>query len=243
MDREPFGDISRTHEHEESLWAQSMTLARDDPELSFRLSFVERAIALVFGFTIEHVAQSEDETTTQLIGVRLFNAAAAGLKLAFSGYYQPAFHQLRDVMEIGFLLDYFRTSPSAVALWRKSDAATRKKLFSPAKVRMALDARDGDTTKKRADIYDKLSGRASHVSPEGFAIVFQEGSAQLGPFFDRLRLLAWLEEALLRLVPTAVVYTHGFPGAEERLLASARTLGTEFVNGFEKDRARQNKKK
>ena len=38
----------------------------------------------------------------QLLGIRLFNAAASGMKLALSGYYQTAFQQARDIMETGF---------------------------------------------------------------------------------------------------------------------------------------------
>jgi hypothetical protein len=41
---------------------------------------IEKAIALVFGYTIDHTSRSEDEATMQLLGIRLFNATASGLK-------------------------------------------------------------------------------------------------------------------------------------------------------------------
>jgi hypothetical protein len=44
----------------------------------------------VFAFTQEHVQGSDDELTLQLLGIRLFNDAAASIKLALSGYYQKA---------------------------------------------------------------------------------------------------------------------------------------------------------
>src|SRR5215208_6591204 len=39
------------------------------------------------------------------------NDAAASVRLALSGYYQVAFLLVRDILEVGFLLDFFRTSP------------------------------------------------------------------------------------------------------------------------------------
>jgi hypothetical protein len=111
MDRGVFADIEETHGHEEKLRQESMALVAADPELSRRLEMVQKAMALIFGYTIEYTSRSEDEATMQLLGIRLFNAAASGIKLALSGYYQTAFHQARDIMETGYLLDYFRTSP------------------------------------------------------------------------------------------------------------------------------------
>jgi hypothetical protein len=103
----PFSDLSVTHKHEEKLRAESMALINADVELSRRLLVIEKAMKVIFGYTIEHTSRSENEATVQLLGIRLFNAAASGMKLALSGYYQTAFQQARDIMENGFLLDYF----------------------------------------------------------------------------------------------------------------------------------------
>jgi hypothetical protein len=56
-------------------------------------------MTVIFGYTIEHTSRSDNEATVQLLGIRLFNAAASGVKLALSGYYQTAFQQARDIME------------------------------------------------------------------------------------------------------------------------------------------------
>lgn len=117
MERGLFADIEETHGHEEKLRQESMALIASDPELSRRLEMIQTAMTLIFGYTIEHTSRSEDDTTMQLLGIRLFNAAASGVKLALSGYYQTAFHQARDIMETGFLLDYFRTYPKQSAVW------------------------------------------------------------------------------------------------------------------------------
>ena len=84
MDRALFADIEETHGHEEKLRRESMALVAADPELSRRLEMVRKAMALIFGYTIEHTSRSEDEATMQLPGIRLFNAAASGMKLALS---------------------------------------------------------------------------------------------------------------------------------------------------------------
>jgi hypothetical protein len=149
MDTPIVPDIDHIHEHEEKLRRETMALIASDAELSRRLRMVEGLLALISAYTLSHRSKFDDEATMQLLGIRLFNAGASGLKLALSGYYQTAFHQARDIMETGFLLDFFRTSPEQRAVWKSADRPTRRKLFDPVKIRIALDARDGDTARRR----------------------------------------------------------------------------------------------
>jgi hypothetical protein len=234
MDRKLFEDIEETHSHEEKLRRESMALIEADPELSRRLEMIQKAMALIFGYTIEHTSRSEDETTVQLLGIRLFNATALGIKLAMSGYYQTAFHQARDIMETGYLLDYFRTSPKQRALWKQGDSRTRRKLFDPVKIRIALDERDGDTTKKRNAEYNKLSELASHATFRGFRLTARAGFGELGPFVEKIILMAWLEEMVLRLGPSAVMYANQFPDADPKLIRFFQEFGTELVQGIKR---------
>jgi hypothetical protein len=232
MDRKLFADIEETHSHEEKLRRESMALIEAGPELSRRLEMVQKSMALIFGYTIEHTSRSEDETTVQLLGIRLFNAAASGIKLALSGYYQTAFHQARDIMETGYLHDYFRTSPKQRALWKHVDSRTRRKLFDPVKIRIALDKRDGDTTKKRQAEYNNLSELASHATFRGFQLTTRGGFGELGPFVEKINLMTWLEEMVLRLGPSAVMYANQFPDADPKLIRFFQEFGTELVQGF-----------
>lgn len=234
MDRQLFADIGETHVHEEKLRLDSMALIEADPEFSRRLEILQKAMTLIFAYTIEHTSRSEDETTAQLLGIRLFNAAASGLKLALSGYYQTAFHQARDIMETGYLLDYFRTSPTQRAVWKQADRKTRRKFFDPVKIRIALDERDGDTTKKREAEYNKLSERASHATFRGFQLTTRGGFGELGPFVEKINLLAWLEEMVLRLGPSAVMYANQFPDADPKLIRYFQEFGTELIQGFKR---------
>jgi hypothetical protein len=229
-----FADINATHDHEEQLRSESMALIQADDDLRRRLQMIEKTMALIFAYTIDHTARSEEEATMQLLGVRLFNAAASGLKLALSGYYQTAFHQARDIIETGYLLDYFRTAPDRRKVWRTSDRKERRKLFDPVKVRIALDERDGDTSKRREAEYNKLSELASHATVRGFQLTTREGVGELGPFVERINLLAWLEEMVLRLGPSAVMYANQFSDADPRLVQIFQEVGTQLIEDYAK---------
>ena len=118
-DRGPKADLRY---HEEKLRTESMALIHGDPELSRRLAVIETAMALIFAYTLDHKSRSDNEATMQMLGIRLFNVAASGVKLALSGYYQTAFQQARDIMETGFLFDYFRKSRQQIGVWRRQTA-------------------------------------------------------------------------------------------------------------------------
>ena len=232
-----FAGIKDTHAHEEKSRAESMAIIESDPEFGRRLEMIEKAMAIIFTFTIDHTSRTVDENTAQMLGVRLFNAAGAGLKLALSGYYQTAFHQARDIMETGFLLDYFRTSPGQISVWRTSDRATRRKFFDPVKIRIALDDRDKDTEKRREAEYNKLSELASHATFRGFSLTSRGGFGELGPFVEPVNLKAWLEEMVLRFGPATVMYANQFPDPDPRFTRQFQEFGTDLITGFHKPRA------
>ena len=56
---------------------------------------------------------------------------------------------MRDLVEIGTLLDYFTVQPEKVARWREVSNDERLCEFRPADLRRALDERDGFTGGKR----------------------------------------------------------------------------------------------
>lgn len=189
-------------------------------------------MSVVFMFTNDHNAASQDQKTVQLIGIRLFNAAASGIKLALSGYYQPAFHQVRDILEIGFLLDFFRRWPQRIELWETSDRGVRRQHFDPVVIRKALDQDDGDESRGRETQYRKLSELASHLTPQGFVMTVRGTFAEFGPFVDAPRLLAWLHEAILRLGPSVVMYGNHFPEADAAMLHPFQEFGSELIRKY-----------
>jgi hypothetical protein len=230
----PFSDFDNfkgTHAHEEKLRAESLAIIEADPALRMRLVLIEKAMSLIFAYTHDHAARSDDELTIQMLGIRLFNAAASAIKLGLSGYYQTAFSQARDIMEVGFLIDLFRTSPEHIAKWKSSDDATRREQYSPVNVRKALDERDGNKEKKRAKQYKILSELASHATYRGFRLTMREGLGEIGPFVERVNLKAWVEEMVLRLGPAAVLFANHSPNANPQFERFLREFGTELVEG------------
>lgn len=232
---ERFGGLSDTHAHEEKLRAETMVLIEADVELGRRLDIIQRGMAVLFTYSLDHTPQSDNEAMAKMLGLRLFNAAASGLKLALSGYYQTAFHQARDILEVGFLLDYFRTSPQQIAVWKTADRKTRRKLYDPVQIRIALDERDGDVSKKRELNYRRLSELASHATYSGFRMTTRQGIGELGPFVDAAMLKAWLQEMVCRFGPSVVMYANQFPGAEVSLVQSFQVFGTALILGFRED--------
>ena len=131
------------HNHEEELRANSLEAIKADATLSDHWNLVAEAMNVIYAFTHDHVHESENELTLQYLGIRLFNAAGASVKLALSGYYQAAFHQVRDVIETHFLVDYLSTYPEKIDEWRGADKRKRIAQFGPGIIRNALDKRDG----------------------------------------------------------------------------------------------------
>jgi hypothetical protein len=222
-------ELEATHNHEEKLRRESLRLSVTDHELRRRLQTIEKAMVLIYGYTIDYIANADDERTIQLFGVRLFNAAASGVKLALSGYYQIAFQQTRVIMEIGFLLDYFRTSPDKIRFWKALDGFSRRKYFSPSKIRNELDERDGDNCEKRRTQHHELSELAWRATYQGFAA--QLDVAQFGPFLEKNNLKVWADQMVLKLGASALMYATHFPEADTALKCRLGEFATEFDRG------------
>lgn len=144
----------------------------------------------------QHATKDEDLKVTQLLGMRCFNAFAASLKLALSGYSQNAALIQRDILETIFLLDLFDSHRDLIERWRFADKKTRMKEFSPVKVREMLDARDGYTTKKRFEMYEMFSILAGHPNMNSSLMMRPQkgGDAVVGPFIEPTTLDAVLSE-------------------------------------------------
>lgn len=208
------------HVEEERLRDASLRLIATRDDLKDHLALVHEAMNVIFAFTQEHVHASDDELTLQLLGIRLFNDAAASVKLALSGYYQKAFVHVRDIVETYFLVDHLRSSPDQIAVWKAATRKQRLTYFSPRRIREALDTRDGYTAGMRKAIYDLISEHASHATYQGFRLASQDGLGKLGPFMDEAKLQAWLEEMAKRFGHAAVVLLSDFEGVDPRLDAT-----------------------
>jgi hypothetical protein len=200
-------NLTSLHKHEETLRARSADTIGGNAPLSDHWNLVREAMNAIYAFVHDHPHGSENELTLQYLGVRLFNAAAASVKLALSGYYQKAFVHLRDVIETYFLVDYLSTNPQKIDEWKHADRRARIAEFGPAFIRKALDKRDGYASGERKKIYDLISELASHASYSGILLTATgpANMVQVGPFFDEKKLTAWLQEMAMRLSHAAVV--------------------------------------
>jgi hypothetical protein len=228
-------NLHTLHAEEERLREASLTLIGTRQVLRDHLAIVHEAMNAVFAFTQEHVHGSDDELTLQLLGIRLFNDAAASIKLALSGYYQKAFVHVRDIVETHFLVDYLRSNPDKIAVWKSATRKQRLTDFSPGRIRNALDKRDGYTAGMRKATYDLISEHASHASYRGFQMASQGGLGKLGPFMDEAKLQAWLEEMAKRFGHAAIVLLLDFEGDDPRLgatrahyLVAVNAWGTKY---------------
>ena len=157
--------------------------------------------------------QNEDLKVIQILGMRAFNAFAASLKLALSGYGQVSALIVRDIYETAFLLDLFRTDESLLERWRFADKSERKRHFAPAAVRKALDAREGSECRQREGMYRTLSELAAHPTMKSALMMRRQkaGDAHIGPFIEFDLLAAVLYEMGRVAVQVGAVIDHFFP--------------------------------
>jgi hypothetical protein len=147
---------------------------------------VQEAMNIVYGLTHDHLHRSDDELTLQRLGIRLFNASAASVNLALSGYYQIAFAQLRDIVETYFLLDYFSTNKDKNCCLE--DGRPQSK-FRPYVIRNELDKRDGDVTAWLEEMV-KLLGHRAFVYARHFEDVAPDLEVVKKQYFYMMK--AWL---------------------------------------------------
>ena len=187
-------NLQLLHRGEELLRGESVDAIEADARMLLHVGIIECALD-VLDTLRAYPTDDEDLKVIQVLGMRQFNAFASAIKLALSGYYQNSGMILRDVLETAFLVDYFRSEGAAIAQWRQADGATRWKHFGPAKIREALDKRDGNTSRKREQQYKLFSELAGHASMKGIGMLRPKGGdAHIGPFFDVTALAATLDE-------------------------------------------------
>lgn len=218
----PLDKFVALHEGEEQLRAQSLALISADEDMRLHAEIVERGQDLLHILIHDEVHKDDDDLTIRLLGIRLFNACAASLKLLFSGYGQNAALQMRDMLETAFLLDYFQTDRALIAEWRDSDKKLRMSKFGPASVRRVLDDRDGFTERKREAAYSLMCELASHPTFVGFQMLRPDGvNAHCGPFVETKTLKAVLSELAKLQVQAAMIFTT-FIGWKSQPVADAK---------------------
>ncbi len=143
-------NLQNLRKEEDGVRAQSLLHINGNASFVDHLALVHDCLDAIHVHTISHENVDEEELVLQRLGIRLFNSSSCALSLLLSGYYQNAALTIRDLLETGFLVDYFRTERSQVKIWRDSSDDERRRNFQPWQIRDALDKRDGFTEKNRA---------------------------------------------------------------------------------------------
>ncbi len=203
-------NLESLHKQEEELRTKSVLEINADQNLNDQLVIIQESLNMIFDVTKSYKTEDNIELTIQYIGARLFNSIGTAIKLMLSGYYQSSVMFQRDIVEIGFLLDYFLSDKSKIEEWIKSSRKERMDKFSPVTVRKALDNRDGFQEKKRQKIYKLMSEVATHPTYAGFKLLAPDGKVHLGPFFDAKYLRHLIHELALRVSNFTVIYISHF---------------------------------
>ncbi len=154
--------------------------------------------ALLAVWNPDHGNESQDELTLKYIGSRIFNSAMSALNNCMEGFCQISYSTQRDLIEIQFLLDLFRSYPSRIKEWREFDDKNLKKKFSPLAVRNVLDKRDGFKEKKRGQRYQQYCKYASHVTYSGFQLLTNDANqVEIGPFYNERKLINCIRDLAL----------------------------------------------
>jgi len=155
-------NLNSLHDHEEEIHTKLVLEINANPKLKDQFEIFQESLDLIYDFIKLYKNKTEDEQIVQYLGIRLFNSIVTAIKLLLSGYYQVSFTIQRDILETGFLLDYFLIDNTEIQNWKKCTKKERFKKFSPFKIRDELDKRDGFESKQRGQIYSNLCEYAAH---------------------------------------------------------------------------------
>jgi hypothetical protein len=159
------------------------------------------------------VCSDADVGELKALATRLFNSSAASISLLLTGYYQCSFLLQRDVLETGFLLDYFWRNPGKVEAWRVGRRLARKKKYGPIQIRCELKKADGVN---RGKVYEKFCEYAAHPTPNK-RLVVRGDTRYTGPMFDSKVMDACLGELAMDVSYFAVVAGHALVGSAPEL--------------------------
>ncbi|PWJ89800.1 hypothetical protein C8D77_106122 [Mesorhizobium loti] len=126
------------------------------------------------------------------LGVRIINNCGAAGQLALAGFWSPASHQIRDLVECHQLIEYFRYRPADAQEWFESLGKERYNKFGFGLVRKELEKLRGLAKYDLKQSFDLYSEAGSHPSTAGLAWqITGLGTKLIGPVPhpDRFKLL------------------------------------------------------
>ena len=137
-----------------------------------------------------------DHRLEYLIG-RAANSAYAAILLLQRGYYDQALSSARGLGEIANLLFLFVIDNSLIDAWKTANVVTRRRDFSPVKVRLALEIKNAPIPIDK-ERYRLLSGYSIHVEPDAIPQSHDKGGhAKTAPMYQEAGFLLALNEIAL----------------------------------------------
>jgi hypothetical protein len=179
-------------------------IVAEHQELRDHVSLVHKALNALHIALRQQPYEAGETLVVLSLCARSFNTTGAALKLGRSGFFQPAFAMVRDLLEIEFLADLFVRDREHLRRWISLDAKARKKEFQPVRVRTILDDLDGFKKQRRRQEYELLSKYAAHVDPDGFHIISPGSSTLIGPFPSVDLMAALLQELAKHLTMVCI---------------------------------------
>lgn len=205
-------NLRKLHAAEEDLRLRGLGMVKGDEDLTRQIRLIETVMDFLQRYLNTHETTDPDEITVQHLGVRVFNAAAAALKLALGGYGQVSAGILRDILETTFLVDSFRTDRSRIAEWRNITEDKRGQAFGADAVRRYLDVRDKYTERRRRQAYMDLCRMGTHPTVQGFALLRAgDTGTPPGPFLASNILAATINELAKLMVEVGETFEAFLP--------------------------------
>jgi hypothetical protein len=222
----------------EAIRRKSLRLIRSDADCAQAAALLESALDVTHDLTKVHPHRDEDELTVQFLGIRLFNSIVTSYQMMLCGYYQVSLALQRDIVEEGFLLDYFDHDRAQIRRWREADNEERKKHFKQVKIREVLDARDGQPSGERRRIYEMYCEYAAHPTFAGNILLAPRGLGEIGPFFEEELLRHGLFELTRQSLWATTNYVALFADLPSPLSVSAETFIQQTFEWFKKNAGR-----
>jgi hypothetical protein len=170
---------------------------------------------------------AKDDHLLERLVLRSVNHARAAWRLALMGFYDEALVLTRGVGEIANLLSLFEARSDSFARWKSLDERTRRREFSPARVRTELET-IGTPIRVTTEAYAELSSRNVHVNPRTSPQTYDMlGRAKGGSYYQEAGLLICQNElaaALTFVTYSAAKLSHLDRPLKKRMLLAGRDL-------------------
>jgi hypothetical protein len=155
--------------------------------LDVLLSYLDRAASCFGG------CRGGDHRAEYLTG-RVASSCQACLLLISCGYYDESLSIIRSLGEIANLMSMFVTDRAQFERWKAVDESTRRREFTPVKVRLWLESKNGALVIDEQR-YRSLSSYSLHASPNAVPQAYNEhGTTMIAPRFQAAGFLLCLNE-------------------------------------------------